>query len=123
MRAADPTCSRSGSNGIAVVREYWDMVRAHNLQEFSAANSRLQIPYFNLVYADRHGDIMYLFGGRQPVRSGGTYADWLGILPGDSASAFWTQTLPWSQLPKTRWRRLRAVRGIHQRGSARTDSA
>jgi acyl-homoserine-lactone acylase len=91
----------AGLDAPAVVSEYWDMIRAHNLQEFTEANSRLQMPYFNLVYADRHGDIMYLFGGRQPVRSGGTYADWLGILPGDRASAFWTRTLPWSELPKT----------------------
>jgi len=91
----------AGLNAPSVVSEYWDMVRAHNLQEFTEANSRLQIPYFNLIYADRHGDIMYSFGGRQPVRSGGTYADWLGILRGDRASAFWTRTFPWSALPKT----------------------
>ncbi|MGA8655538.1 MAG: penicillin acylase family protein [Chthoniobacterales bacterium] len=52
--------------------QYWNMMLARDLPEFIRANRRLQMPFFNVVYADRDGQIMYLFGGRQPRRSGGT---------------------------------------------------
>jgi acyl-homoserine-lactone acylase len=35
------------------------------------------------------------------VRPGGTYQDWAGILPGNTSSTLWTETLSWGQLPKT----------------------
>jgi acyl-homoserine-lactone acylase len=90
----------AGLNAPSVVAQYWGMMLSRHLSEFIAANSALQMPIFNVIYADRDGQIMYLFGGRQPVRSGGTYQDWAGILAGDTSSTLWTKTLPWSQLPK-----------------------
>jgi acyl-homoserine-lactone acylase len=90
----------AGLNAPSVVAQYWGMMLSRHLSEFIAANSALQMPIFNVIYADRDGQIMYLFGGRQPVRSGGTYQDWAGILPGDTSSTLWTKTLAWSQLPK-----------------------
>jgi len=91
----------AGLDAPSPVTEYWGMITAHNLREFIAANSQLQMPFFNVIFADRDGDIMYLFGGRQPVRPGGTFYDWVGILPGDTTATLWTQTLPWNQLPHT----------------------
>lgn len=91
----------AGLNAPSIVSQYWDMIRAHNLQEFSQAMSRMQLPYFNVIYADRHGDFMYAFAGLQPVRNGGDYSSWQGILAGDTAATFWTRTLSWSELPKT----------------------
>lgn len=44
---------------------------------------------------------MYLFGGRQPRRSGGTYLRWSGIIPGDISATLWTDTLKWRELPHT----------------------
>ncbi len=76
------------------------MMQARNLGEFVAANSALQMPFFNVIYADQQGQIMYLFGGRQPVRQGGTWSDYAGILPGNDPKALWTATFPWSALPR-----------------------
>lgn len=90
----------AGLDAPSPVSQYWNMMRARNLGEFIRANSALQMPLFNVLYADRYGHIMYLFGGRQPVRSGGFFYDWTGILPGDKRAALWTATLPWEQLPK-----------------------
>jgi acyl-homoserine-lactone acylase len=90
----------AGLDAPSPVPQYWAMIRAHDLRQFIEANSALQMPFFNVIYADRDGHIMYLFGGRQPVRSGGSFYDWAGILPGDRASALWTETLEWDQLPK-----------------------
>jgi len=90
----------AGLNAPSVVTQYWEMMLSRHLWEFIAANSALQMPIFNVIYADRDGQIMYLFGGRQPVRTGGTYLDWAGILPGDTSATLWTKTLPWGHLPK-----------------------
>jgi acyl-homoserine-lactone acylase len=91
----------AGLTAPNVVSQYWEMMQAKNLAEFSRANSRLQMPFFNVIYADRDGEIMYLFGGRQPRRSGGSFATWTGIIPGDTSSTLWTDTLKWSELPRT----------------------
>ena len=91
----------AGLEAPSPVTQYWGMIGAHNLREFIEANSALQMPFFNVVYADRDGHIMYLFGGLQPVRPGGTYYDWAGIIPGDTSETLWTHTLPWDKLPRT----------------------
>jgi acyl-homoserine-lactone acylase len=91
----------AGLDGTSITSEYWGMMRAHDLGEFNRANETLQMPFFNVIAADRHGEIMYLFGGKQPVRHGGTFADYLGVLNGNTARTLWTETLPWRSLPKT----------------------
>ncbi len=80
--------------------QYWDMMRAENLQGFESALSRLQIPLFNVIYADREGRILYVFGGRVPIRSGGRWKDWQGVVPGDRPETLWTRTHPYDELPR-----------------------
>src|SRR5258708_38278122 len=60
----------AGLHSPNVVSEYWDMMRARHLSEFIRANRRLPLPFFNVLYADPDGQILYLFCGRQPGRSG-----------------------------------------------------
>ncbi len=91
----------AGLDGASITTEYWGMIRSHDLREFIHANESLQMPFFNVMYADRHGEIMYLFGGKQPVRKGGTFTDYLGVLNGNTSQTLWTETLPWHALPKT----------------------
>jgi acyl-homoserine-lactone acylase len=83
-----------------VLEQYWAMARATCLTDFEAATARLQMPFFNTVYADRDGHIMYLFGGRVPVRPGGTWADWLGPIPGRTSATLWTATHTYADLPR-----------------------
>ena len=80
--------------------QYWDMIRARNLEEFESALRRLQVPIFNVIYADREGHILYLFGGRTPVRSRGRWQDWQGVVPGDRSETLWTRTHPYEELPR-----------------------
>jgi len=81
------------------LQQYWDMGRAKNFAEFEAAEKRLQSPMFTVMYADRDGHIMHLFGGRTPVRPKGNY-NWAGIVPGDTAATLWTKTHPYEELPR-----------------------
>ncbi|MBO0734503.1 MAG: penicillin acylase family protein, partial [Methylocapsa sp.] len=89
----------AGLDQPSMVTQYWGMIQANNLQEFMQANSALQMPFFNVIYAGQDGNIFYLFGGRQPVRNGGSWGDYSGILDGSNSSLLWTSTFAFSQLP------------------------
>ena len=83
-----------------VMEQYWDMMRAVSLGEFEEALGRLQMPFFNVVYADREGHILYLFGGRTPKRPRGGWDFWQGVVPGNTAATLWTETHPYRELPR-----------------------
>ena len=84
-----------------MVEQYWDMMRATNIDDFEESVSRLQNPAFNVLYADRDGHIMYLFGGRQPVRAEDLVWEYSqGILPGNHPINIWDQTHAYRELPR-----------------------
>lgn len=83
-----------------LIKQYWDMSRARNLEEFESIVSRLQMPMFNTIYADRDGHIMYLYGGRVPRRPTGDWNFWRGIIPGQTSETLWTETLGYDELPR-----------------------
>ncbi len=49
-------------------RQGWAMVLARNFAEWKAAISHCALPMFNVVYADRQGNIFYAYNGAIPVR-------------------------------------------------------
>jgi acyl-homoserine-lactone acylase len=89
-----------GLDQPGAIQEWWDMARATNLNEFEAALQRLQIPMFTVMYADRDGHILHVFNGEVPVRSGGQFDDWLDRVPGNTSATLWTETHPYSDLPR-----------------------
>ena len=89
----------AGLDQPAMLEQYWDMVRSTNLPQFEQALKRLQIPMFTVMYADRDGHIMHLFGGRVPLRPEGDW-NWAGIVPGDTSATLWTRTHPYEDLPR-----------------------
>ncbi len=91
----------AGLDQPSLITQYWSMIEAQNLAQFTAADSLLQMPFFNVIYADRDGHIMYKYGGRQPVRRGGKWVDYSGILDGTDPTKLWTSTFTWDELPGT----------------------
>ncbi len=83
-----------------MMEQFWDMARASNLNEFEAALKRLQLPMFNIIYADKNGHILYVFNGQVPIHSQGNWNYWQGIIPGDTSATLWTKTHPYSDLPR-----------------------
>ena len=69
------------------------------LEEFEAVLARLELPMFTVMYADRQGNILHLFGGRTPRRPEGDY-NWGGIVPGDTSATLWTEVHPYDELPR-----------------------
>jgi acyl-homoserine-lactone acylase len=90
----------AGLDQPGMLAQWWAMGRSQDLTQFEAALRTLQVPMFNVMYADQAGHILYTFGGRVPVRSCCDAAYWAGVVPGDSSGNLWTTTLGYDQLPR-----------------------
>ncbi|MBI3471861.1 MAG: acylase, partial [Candidatus Solibacter usitatus] len=90
----------AGLDQPGLCQQWWDMARARSLEEFTTALRRLQIPMFTVMYADRDGHILHLFGGRTPVRPRGDWNYWSRSVPGDTTATLWTSTHPYEDLPR-----------------------
>jgi acyl-homoserine-lactone acylase len=108
--AHGPVIARAGEKALALriagldqphlLEQYWRMARSHNLKDFERALSMLQMPMFTVMYADKQGHIMHLFGGRVPVRAQGDWAFWSRPVRGDTSATLWTRTHLYNQLPR-----------------------
>jgi len=83
-----------------LLEQYWQMATARNFSQFETALKRLQVPVFNILYADRDGHVEYLFNGTLPRRGKGDLAYWAGIVPGDTSETLWNSYLTYEELPK-----------------------
>jgi len=83
-----------------IFEQYWTKAKARNLQEFERALKMQQNPMFTVMYADHEGNILHLFGGLVPKRSGGDWLDWVGTLPGNDGSLIWKEVHAYHELPR-----------------------
>ncbi|HSJ26340.1 MAG TPA: acylase [Longimicrobiales bacterium] len=90
----------AGLDSPNLLAQLWDMARATNRASFEVALSRLQLPMFTVMYADRSGDIMHVFNGAVPLRGRGDWNYWQGIVPGDSSATLWTRVHDYNVLPR-----------------------
>lgn len=90
----------AGLDAANLLAQQWDMTQATNRASFEASLSRLQLPMFTVIYADRRGDIMHVFNGAVPVRGRGDWDYWQGIVPGDSSVMLWTRFHDYNMLPR-----------------------
>jgi acyl-homoserine-lactone acylase len=90
----------AGMQNAFMAAQYHDMAKAKSFAEFEAAVKMLQNPMSNVLYADKGGNIMYLFGGNVPVRTEGDFAFWNGTIDGTASKYIWNKTHPYQDLPK-----------------------
>jgi acyl-homoserine-lactone acylase len=90
----------AGLETAHLAQQYLDMARSENRGQFEAVLSRLQLPFFTVMYADRHGEIMHVFNGTIPVRPHGDWLYWQGIVPGDTSATLWTRVHDFHYLPR-----------------------
>ena len=90
----------AGLENDKLFEEYHKMISAGNFSEFESALKMMQIPMFNLLYADKEGNIFYLFNGNLPKRPEGNFAYWRGTIDGTRSTLIWNETLSYDELPK-----------------------
>ena len=88
----------AGMNEMRTLEQWYRMNKATNLDEFKDAMSMLSLPMFNTGYADREGNIYYLYNGMIPKRN--ESFDWRGYLPGNTSKALWNDYLEFNSLPQ-----------------------
>ncbi|HLJ30720.1 MAG TPA: acylase [Candidatus Angelobacter sp.] len=78
--------------------EWYAMTRAHNMEEFKKAMSAAAVPMFNAIYADRDGNIFYVYNGAVPRRS--LKYDWSKPVDGTTSETEWQGYHAFSELPQ-----------------------
>ena len=69
------------------IEEWYAMSKAHNFEEFKKAMAAVAVPMFNAVYADREGNIFYVYNGAVPKRS--PDFDWSKPVDGSTSATEW----------------------------------
>jgi len=90
----------AGFENSFIAEQYHKMAKAKNLAEFESAVKMLQMPLFNIIYADNRGNILYLFNGNVPVRTEGDWKFWNGTIDGTLSKYIWNKTHLYKDLPK-----------------------
>jgi acyl-homoserine-lactone acylase len=80
--------------------QWWRMINSTTFEEFESALKMAQLPFWNVMYADKQGNIFYLFNGLVPQRSSGDWNYWNRIIPGGRSADIWTEVHPYADLPK-----------------------
>lgn len=80
------------------LEEWYLMTKARSLAEFKSAMSRLAIPMFNTIYADRDGNIFYLYNAAVPRRS--DKFDWTKPVDGSNPETEWRGYHSFQELPQ-----------------------
>ncbi|WP_340064760.1 penicillin acylase family protein [Ascidiimonas aurantiaca] len=74
------------------------MGKARSLSEFQEALNQNALPLFNVVYADKEGNILYHFSGKVPKKEG-DWSKWQGIVATSSRSDIWKGYYSSAELP------------------------
>jgi acyl-homoserine-lactone acylase len=105
-----PVIGRKGDKAYAIriagfenhdlLYQWHMMAKAQNWGQFESAVKMMQLPMFNVIYADSKGNILYLFAGNVPRRSEGDWKFWHGVVDGSESKYIWNETLSYADLPK-----------------------
>ncbi len=90
----------AGLNNYRLFEQHHKMAKSKSLPEFESALKMLQNPMFNVIYADKAGNILYVFNGNVPIRSRGDVAFWKGNIDGSDSKLIWQKTHPYEDLPR-----------------------
>jgi acyl-homoserine-lactone acylase len=80
--------------------QWWRMINSTSFDEFESALKMAQIPFWNVMYADKTGKIFYLFNGLVPKRTENSWEYWDRIIPGGKSADIWNKVHDYVDLPK-----------------------
>ncbi len=82
--------------------QWWRMINSSSFDEFEDALKMAQIPFWNVMYADKQGEIFYLFNGLVPKRTTDAWDYWDRIIPDGQSADIWTEVHDYIDLPKVK---------------------
>lgn len=88
----------AGMGDVRQVEQWYRMNRAENKDQWIDAMKMRAIPSLNCGYADKDGNIGYLYNALIPVREPGY--DWGQYLPGDTSDTLWSEVIAFEELPQ-----------------------
>ena len=83
-----------------ILQQWYKMGNSTSLETFENALKLNEIPLFNVLYADREGNILYHFGGHVPKKPFGDWQTWKGIVSGDESKNIWNSYHNYEELPR-----------------------
>ncbi|QUT06785.1 penicillin acylase family protein [Sphingobium phenoxybenzoativorans] len=90
----------AGLDRPGVLEQYLEMGKAQDWTAFQNALRKMQVPMFNITYADRAGHILYLDNGILPKHPNGDIAYWSKPVPGDTSATSWKDIHSYDDMPK-----------------------
>ena len=87
----------SSIKNLRFLEQWYSMGKSINFKEFKESMKIHAIPMFNTGYADKTGNIYYVYNAKIPKRN--KKYNWNKILPGESKQALWYEYVPYDQLP------------------------
>ena len=88
----------AGLGSLGNLTQYYRLNRASDWSEWSAAMKLQGVPSTNFLYADKAGNIAYVYNASFPQRRPGF--DWRGVLPGDRSDLIWRGKVAYEALPQ-----------------------
>ena len=88
----------SGLGEVKALEQWYEMSKAESLDEWKDAIAINGVLSFNIIYADKNGNIGTIYNAKMPKRIEGP--DWQKILPGDQTDLIWQDYRPVSDLPQ-----------------------
>ena len=84
-------------NNIKATEQWYKMNKAKNFEEFENALKLQDIPLFNVIYADKEGNILLHSGGTVPDRD--PSLDWNNPITSTSSKYLWTDIVSYDRMP------------------------
>ncbi|MCX2743351.1 penicillin acylase family protein [Mangrovivirga sp. M17] len=81
-----------------LVEQFYKMCKASDFKEWKKALSGLDIPYENFTYADKSGNIFYVYNGKIPIKD--KNQKWDTIVDGTDSDLVWEGYLSLEELPQ-----------------------
>ncbi len=88
----------SGLGSVTALEHWFEMSKVQSFKAWKTVLSQQGVLSFNIVYADKNGNIGFAYNAKMPKRIEGP--DWQGVLPGDQSQLIWTDYQPFSELPQ-----------------------
>ena len=88
----------SGINEMRTLEQFYRMNKSQNIEEFKKAMNMQALPMYNTGYADKNGNIFYVYNAMIPKRD--SSYNWSELLPGNTSTTLWHEYIDFKDLPQ-----------------------